>query len=176
MNLIVAPAMRSFVWAFLFVVVLPVCITGIAVFLVNRAMMLSVTGVVTALSVVIFSAFAWLLLRNEISLDGRALTVKAAFYERSVNRNDVVWSDSRYIDISREPEFVPRVRLNGIGLPGYQAGWFRLANGNRVFLLKTVGPVAMFPVRNGEAFLLSVSPSSPLAQKIQRGDEAHGAE
>ncbi len=170
LNLVVVPAMKTLVWAFVFVVVLPVLITGGAVFLAKKALMISVMSTVAALSVILFAAFAFFLLRNEISLNAQGLTVKAAFYERTVSRSDIVWENSRFVDVIREPEISPRVRVNGIGLPGYRAGWFRLGNGTRAFLLMTHGPLAYLPVRDGDDFLLSVARSSPLFQKIQAGD------
>ncbi len=166
MSLVVAPTTRSIVWAFVFVVVLPVLTTWVAVFVANRALTVTVTGAVTALSVILFAALAWFLSRNEIMLDGQALTVRAAFYERSVNRADIDWNESHFIDAARDSGLAPRVRVNGIGLPGYRAGWFRLANGARAFVLQTQGPLAYLPVTGGEAFLLTVTRSSPLFEKI----------
>lgn len=165
-NLVVAPTTRSLVWAFVFVVVLPVLTTWVAVFFANRALTVTVTGAVTALSVVLFAAFAWFLLRNEIVLDTQSLTVRAAFYERSVSRDDIDWNESRFIDTAGDSKLRPRVRVNGIGLPGYRAGWFRLANGARAFVLQTQGPLAYLPVAGGEAFLLTVTRSSPLFDRI----------
>jgi len=154
MSLVVAPTTRSIVWAF------------VAVFVANRALTITVTGAVTALSVILFAAFVWFLSRNEIMLDAQALTVRAAFYERTVSRADIDWTESRFIDAARDSGLTPRVRVNGIGLPGYRAGWFRLANGARAFVLQTQGPLAYLPVAGGEALVLTVTRSSPLFAKI----------
>lgn len=170
MNLAVAPAWKTFVWTFAITVLLPILITGGAVFFANKSMLPGIVGSVSALSVVVFAAFVYFLLRNEIFLDDKALTVKAAFYERSVNLAEIKWADSRIIDHAREPELMPATRVNGIGLPGYQAGWFRLQNGTRAFLLRTHGPLAYLPDRSGGVFLLSVTKKSPLFEKIQAED------
>ncbi|MFQ5636087.1 MAG: PH domain-containing protein [Gammaproteobacteria bacterium] len=174
MNIAVAPAIKTFLWAFVFVVIAPVLITAGSAYLTNRAMMFSVTGIVTALSVALFAGGVLLLSRGEISLDTETLRVNAGFYERRIGVSGIDWHDSRFIDLAREPDLSPRLRLNGIGLPGYRAGWFRLANGTRAFLLTTHGPLAYLKVRDGEDLMLSVSESSPLAQKIHaahNGDE-----
>jgi len=169
MNLAVVPAMKTFVWAFVFVVAVPVLITGGAVYVANKGAMFGITSSVTVLSIVLFGAFVYFLLRNEITLDAQTLTVKAAFYERSVSRSDIVWVDSHLVDFVREPGLSPGVRVNGIGLPGYRAGWFRLANGTRAFLLTTHGPLAYIAVRGGEDLLLSVVESSLLFEEIRSG-------
>ncbi len=169
-NLAVAPAMKTFIWAFVFVVVIPVLITSGAVYVANKGAMFSITSSVMLLSIVLFGAFIYFLLRNEITLDTHALTVKAAFYERSVNRSDIVWKNCRLVDVAREPGLVPEIRVNGIGLPGYRAGRFRLANGTRAFLLTTHGPLVYVSVRGGEGLLLSVAESSPLFEQIRGSD------
>ena len=169
-NLVVSPSMKTFIWAFILIVILPVLITGGAVYFTNKVSMIGITSSVTLLSIILFAALVYFLLRNEIVFDTQTLKVKAAFYERSVNRADIVWADSRIIDLSHMPEFKPWVRVNGIGLPGYRAGWFRLANGSRAFLLVTHGPLAYLPVQGGKDFLLSIKESSPLFEKIKSGD------
>ncbi len=170
MNLTLMPAAKTFIWAFVFVVALPVLVTGGAVHLANKAMMINVTSVVAALSVVLFVGLAYTMMRNEISLDAQTLTVKAGFYERIVSRADIVWAESRVIDGSQEPDLWPRVRVNGVGLPGYQAGWFRLASGARVFLLVTHRPLVYLRIQGGEDFLLTVAKSSSLFELVQAGN------
>ncbi len=169
MNLAVMPALKTFVWTFVIVVLVPMLITGGAVYFANKSLVFSIVSSVAALSAVIFAVFVYFLLRNEVFLDAQKLTVKAAFYERSVNVSEIVWADSRLFDHTQAPDLMPATRVNGIGLPGYQAGWFRLRDGTRAFVLRTHGPLAYLPDRNGGAFLLSVARNSPLFEKIQAG-------
>lgn len=58
----------------------------------------------------------------EVSLDG--LRVAGDPYGRSFHYEDLKLDEARRIDIEAEPSFAPTRRTNGIGLPGYQAGWF----------------------------------------------------
>ncbi|MDP6416565.1 MAG: PH domain-containing protein [Gammaproteobacteria bacterium] len=169
-NLVVSPSMRTFIWAFILIVILPVLVTGGAVYFTNKVSMIGITSSVTLLSIILFAALVYFLLKTEILLDTQTLNVKAAFYERNVNLSDIIWANSHIIDLSNMPEFTPRVRVNGIGLPGYRAGWFRLANGSQAFLLVTHGPLAYLPVQGGKDFLLSIKESSPLFEKIKSSD------
>jgi len=170
MNLAIVPTLKTFAWTFVLVVLVPMLITGGAAYFASKSSLFSMVVSVTVLSSVLFATFVYFLLRNEIFLDARTLTVKAAFYKRSIDLSEIVWADSRIIDHTRAPELIPEMRVNGVSLPGYQAGWFRLRNGTRAFLLRTHGPLAYLPDRGGEAFLLSVAKKSPLFEKIQARD------
>ena len=58
--------------------------------------------------------------------------------------------------LSGDSEFKPIRRTNGIGLPGYSAGWFKLANGEKALLFVTDrGKVVYMPTTDGYSVLLS---------------------
>ncbi|MDP6674795.1 MAG: hypothetical protein QGH93_08130, partial [Gammaproteobacteria bacterium] len=81
-NLVVSPSMRTFIWAFILIVILPVLVTGGAVYFTNKVSMIGITSSVTLLSIILFAALVYFLLKTEILLDTQTLNVKAAFYER----------------------------------------------------------------------------------------------
>ena len=61
------------------------------------------------------------------------------------------------MDFRVEPGLEPRSRTMGTGMPGYGAGWFRLANGDKALVyLTTPERVVYVPTREGYALLLSV--------------------
>ena len=61
------------------------------------------------------------------------------------------------VDLQRSSEYVPRWRTNGTGLPGYQAGWFKLANGEKALVFVTdPRRVVRVPTTEGFTVLLSV--------------------
>jgi len=47
------------------------------------------------------------------------------------HRKTLRTSEARRIDLAASPELQPRRRTLGTGLPGYQAGWFRLKGGEK---------------------------------------------
>ena len=59
-----------------------------------------------------------------------------------------------------EPALTPQRRTMGTGLPGYQAGWYRLKNGERALLYLTDRSRAVYvPTTAGYSVLLS--PAEP---------------
>jgi hypothetical protein len=96
--------------------------------------------------------------RFEVSPAG--LRLRGDFYGRSIPADDLVLQNVRRVDFARSPELEPRRRTMGTGLPGYQAGWFRLASGDTALLYLTDRAKAVYlPTTNG--YSLIVSPDDP---------------
>jgi PH (Pleckstrin Homology) domain-containing protein len=64
--------------------------------------------------------------------------------------------ESKRIDLQKESPYRPRLRTNGIGLPGYRSGWWKLRNGEKALLFVTdLSNVVYIPTRQGYCLLLS---------------------
>jgi hypothetical protein len=64
------------------------------------------------------------------------------------------------VDFATEPDLAPKWRTMGTGLPGYQAGWFRLKNGEKALLYLSDRSRAVYvPTTAGYSLLLS--PADP---------------
>ena len=62
------------------------------------------------------------------------------------------------MDLTAEREYRPSWRTNGVGLPGYSAGWFKLSNGQKALAFLTDRTrVVYLPTRAGYVLLLSVA-------------------
>lgn len=86
-----------------------------------------------------------------------ALRVAGTLYGRRVPRGALDAAAARLTDPRVEAAPAPVRRTNGIGLPGYGAGWFRLASGERALTFVTdPARVVYVPTRAGYALLLSV--------------------
>ncbi len=48
-----------------------------------------------------------------------------------------VLEEAKQVDLSGDSEYRLRTRTNGTGLPGYQAGWFKLQNGEKALVFVT---------------------------------------
>ena len=71
------------------------------------------------------------------------------------------------MDLSAEPEYKPKWRTNGTGLPGYQSGWFKLQNGQKALLFVADSRRVVFiPVRSGYSLLLSVSDAEQFLARL----------
>ena len=132
----IAPAESRYLWFLIPVVVL--LLGGIALVVV------SVRGAHAA--------------RFEIRADG--LHLQGDLYGRLVPRHQLRLDGARRIDLAREEELRPRSRRMGTALPGYQAGWFRLRNGEKALLYLTDRSRAVYiPTTAGYSLLLS--PADP---------------
>jgi hypothetical protein len=96
--------------------------------------------------------------RFEVSPEG--LRLRGDLYGRLIPASQVVVDGVRRVDFATSAELAPRRRTLGTGLPGYQAGWFRLANGDSALVYLTDRSRAVFvPTTAGYSVLLS--PSDP---------------
>jgi hypothetical protein len=73
---------------------------------------------------------------------------------------------ARIVNVTTEPGLRPVSRTMGTALPGYQAGWFRLADGEKALLYLSDRRRALYiPTTEGYAILLSpTDPDAMLAE------------
>jgi hypothetical protein len=96
--------------------------------------------------------------RFEVALAG--LTLKGDWYGREIPAAQVRAAEARRVHLGAEPLLAPVRRTWGTGLPGYQAGWFRLRNGESALLYLTDRTKAVYvPTTAGYSLLLS--PADP---------------
>ena len=96
--------------------------------------------------------------RFEIRPDG--LRLAGDLYGRVVPKAQLRVDLARRVDLGRDEALRPRWRRVGTGLPGYQAGWFRLRNGEKALLYLTDRSRAVYiPTTAGYSLLLS--PADP---------------
>jgi hypothetical protein len=105
--------------------------------------------------------FAWMTwsvrqVRFEVSSEG--LRIRSAFYGRSVPLQDLVVEQASIVDLRTDGQHQLSWRTNGIGLPGYSAGWFKTKSGNKALAFVTARDrVVSLPTRQGYALLLTVA-------------------
>ncbi|MFO0950261.1 MAG: PH domain-containing protein [Isosphaeraceae bacterium] len=96
-------------------------------------------------------------------LDEESLKVVGAFlYGRSIRRTLLQPGEATVIDMRSHEKFGRMLRLNGIGLPNYLAGWFRPKGGGRALLFVT-DPERVVVVPTSEGYTLLLSPAEPEA-------------
>lgn len=116
---------------------------------------LLILGVVAALSVSLLGAR---LSQFEISEAG--LRLRGDWYGRLIPAGALVTAQARRVDLNDTRDLRPTRRTWGTGVPGYQAGWFRLANGEKALLYVTDRSKLVYvPTAAGYALLLS--PANP---------------
>jgi len=95
---------------------------------------------------------------TKFELTDGGLQIRGEIYRRFIPKSSLVREDAKMLDLNAEREYQPRLRTNGIGLPGYNAGWFKLRNGKKALLFITdPSRVVYIPSKEGYAVLLSTS-------------------
>jgi len=94
----------------------------------------------------------------EVSNEG--LRIRGDWYGRMIPASQLVPGTARRVDLALSPDLAPGRRTMGTGLPGYQAGWFRLRNGDRALLYLTDRSKAVY-VQTTDGYGVMLSPSEP---------------
>jgi hypothetical protein len=96
--------------------------------------------------------------RFEVSAAG--LQLSGDLYGRFIPAESLRLDAARRVDLAAAPHLQPKRRTLGTGLPGYQSGWFRLANGESALLYLTDRRKAVYlPTAFGYSLL--ISPDDP---------------
>jgi hypothetical protein len=97
-----------------------------------------------------------------------ALSIRGDLYGRRIPLASLDLATARTLDLTREPEYRPRLRTNGTALPGYAAGWFRLVNGEKCLAFLTDQRRAVYVrTREGYSLLLSCAEGEALLQELR---------
>ena len=105
--------------------------------------------------------------RFELSPEG--LAIRRTLYGRTVPWPSLDVARARVVSLRDAPELQPTLRTNGLGLPGYQAGWFRLRREGRGLLFVTDPTrVVALPTRDGYTLLLSVREPATFLDALRR--------
>jgi hypothetical protein len=93
-----------------------------------------------------------------VEVDARALAIRSPFYGRRIPIRELVTDQASVVDLDSVGRNWPAWRTNGIGLPGYAAGWFKTADGEKAPAFITERHrVVRIPTRRNYALLVSVS-------------------
>jgi hypothetical protein len=130
----------------------------------------------TVLMSVLAIGFGWLAVsatRPSVVVDEASLTLKAPFYGRSIDLPRIRFDEARVVNVDSSSDVRPKLRTNGIGLPGLGVGWFKLANGERALVaLSSRNRVVYVPTDEGYSLLFSIErPEAFLehAARMKRG-------
>ena len=118
-----------------------------------------VAGAIAILTIGIGIVFAWFAITASnlsASIDGDDLVIDVPFYGRSIPLSSLDVTSAQIVDIGKSDQLRPRIRTNGIGLPGYWVGWFRLRNGERALSVLTAKDGALY-IRTSDGYSLLLS-------------------
>lgn len=105
--------------------------------------------------------------RTTFELSDQGLRLKGDFYGRTIARHKLRFRDVAMVDIETGP-YRPVMRTNGIAIPGYRAGWFRLRNGRKALLyVTTPESVVLVPTTDNYDVLLSVADAPRFVERMR---------
>jgi hypothetical protein len=116
--------------------------------------------------------FAWTVwssrnLKFEVRPDG--LHIVGGLYGRIIPADSLIVDQVRVFDLRTDSEHQFKWRTNGVGLPGYKAGWFRLRNGEKSLVFITdQAQVVYLPTRDGYSLLLSPMEPQRFLEALRR--------
>jgi hypothetical protein len=132
------------------------------IFPASAAPLWTIVAIVFALVAIIavFSVIAYSTRNVKFELTDNGLRIRGGIYGKFIPRDVLVREKARVINLNVERDYKPRWRTNGVGLPGYAEGWFRLVNGERALLFVTErSRIVYIPTTEGYSLLLT--PSRP---------------
>lgn len=98
--------------------------------------------------------------RASFTINNGTLEISATLYGRKIPLSDIRKEDVARINPGEDAGLQTRWRTNGIGLPGYSEGWFRLKNGKKALLFVTDKNRSVL-VPTKKDFVLILSPADP---------------
>jgi uncharacterized membrane protein len=102
----------------------------------------------------------------EVSDQG--LRISRALYGRFIPREEIAVGGVKILNLTVDAEYKPKLRTNGIGLPGYAEGWFKLQNKEKALLFVTDrSSVVYIPTTKDYSVLLSVREAEEFAESLK---------
>jgi hypothetical protein len=103
-----------------------------------------------------------------VEVTHESVTIRGSIYGRTVPRSQLRLSEARIVNLAQEPTLRPRIRTNGVGLPSYQVGWFRLSDRERALcFLTTTEAVLYLPTTENYALLISTADPDALLHSLK---------
>lgn len=106
----------------------------------------------------LFGWIAWYSSRSTLMVQDGALVLRVPMYGRSIPVERIDIERAAVVSLDRTSPRRPTSRTNGVGIPGYSVGWFRLADGSKALLAVTDRDrVVDLPTSDGYSVLVSVA-------------------
>ena len=119
-------------------------------------------GGVALFCLLLWTALASLLRRHRLRFDADGIEIATTFYRRRLGFAELDLDGARVVDLGERPGFRPMLRTNGLAVPGFRSGWYRLRNGDRTLVATAGGDRLLWiPTTAGHGLLLQ--PRDPRA-------------
>lgn len=130
---------------------------------------LGVVCVVIAVVLIALAYTAYSARHSRVELDSEHIRLVGDFWGRTISFDLLDIAGARVVDLDSAPEYSPKRRTLGTGLPGYASGWFRLRGGEKALVYLTRRrDVVYIPTFEDYALLLSVEDPEGLIEALRR--------
>lgn len=104
---------------------------------------------------------------SRVMLTEEHMQIKGGLYGRTIPVDELRIEEAKRINLKVDKSYALASRRNGIGLPDYNAGWFRLKNEERALAFVTDPErVVYIPTTNGYSLLLSAEDPDRLLRAL----------
>lgn len=160
------------VWGFGILILLPLTVTALALLAStgsivgdhsSRTWAIGAYVVIAIVGGFLLSAVS----RNQVEVQGGTVAMRGALlYSRSVPLNEIV-TESVQIHDGSVTRPALGFRVNGMGFPGYVAGWFR-RSGNKVFAIYGGGSWVSFATKDGVQHVIGTDEPQRLSSALTK--------
>ncbi len=128
---------------------------------------------VSSITIAAALAIGLLMRRRSVEFDGNRLWLRAALYTQSIPLGELDPEAARIVDLDERTELKPRLKTNGVELPGFVVGHYRAAGGTRLFAIVTDRRrVLALPEHGGRVLLLSLARPQSLLDALRASPPA----
>lgn len=134
------------------------------------AVWISVILVVLLVALIaLFGSILYSARNTTVLVEPDGLRISGTLYGRRIPLASLRVGEAKVLNLARDEDFRMRWRTNGIGLPGYRAGWFRLRNGEKALAFITdTRRILYLPTSEGYSVLLSVDRPARMLELLRK--------
>lgn len=172
---LVQASARSRAWLFALVVALPLALIGVVELSGGggsdeggTALAWQAAVGAAGFCLLLWGVLAALLRRHRLRFDAGGIEVATTFYSRRFAPGDLDLEAARVVSLDERPEFRPMLRTNGVAVPGFRSGWYRLRNGHRALVATAGGQRQLWiPTAAGHDLLLQPGDPQMLLDRLR---------
>jgi hypothetical protein len=130
---------------------------------------IGIIGLFVISTLVLFAYIGYSARHTKFIISSEGLRIAGTLYSRMIPKDQILFEKVKAIDLNTTPELRPTWRTNGIGLPGYGAGWFKLKNKEKALLFVTdKSKVVYIPTNKGYSALLTVADGDKFIDSLRK--------
>ncbi len=130
---------------------------------------IGIFGIIVLGLLVLFICIGFSAWNTKFIVTPQGLRIAGTLYGRFIPKDQILTGLARSVNLSVETDYRPSWRTNGIGMPGYGAGWFKLKNGEKALMFLTdKSNVVCIPTTRGYSLVVSVSDPRKFVDSLKK--------